>query len=70
MDYIDGINYEDYYKSIEKAPCIICAYSHPDNGICVCDAFPGGIPSDIKSGENRHEKLHEKQKGSIIFRKV
>jgi hypothetical protein len=32
-----------------------------------CEAFPDGIPSEITSGENEHEKPLEGQKNDLVF---
>ena len=39
---------------IKLAPCISCAYKHPDKPSC--EAFPKGISEKILSGENDHRE--------------
>jgi hypothetical protein len=35
-----------------------------------CDAFPNGIPSEITSGENTHQKPLSKQDNNIVFEEL
>lgn len=39
-------------------------------GVLECEAFPGGIPNDILSGEFDHTEVHPKQRNEIVFEKV
>lgn len=35
-----------------------------------CDAFPNGIPSEITSGENNHQKPLPNQSNDIVFEQI
>jgi hypothetical protein len=35
-----------------------------------CKAFPDGIPDEITSGENEHEKLIPEQDNNIVFEPI
>jgi len=53
-------------ESIQSRPpaCISCKHWKKD---WVCAAFPNGIPEEIRSGDNQHEKPLKKQGNKIVF---
>jgi len=50
-----------------KFACRTCEHYHYDN---ICEAFKGGIPEDILTGENQHKEKHPKQKNDILFEPI
>lgn len=47
---------------LEDCVCITCKYLDTDGPEVFCLAFPDGIPNDILSGENGHNKVYSSQK--------
>lgn len=47
-----------YFNSCEKRKCkhYLCAVGPKEYTIFTCEAFPGGIPEDVTSGRNLHNK--------------
>lgn len=45
--------------------CFRC--KHWRDGADGCDAFPNGIPHEITSGENEHEKPLKGQENDLVF---
>ncbi len=64
---IDCKHYKPEGRYIEaKAPK---GYWKEGNFVPICKAFPDGIPQDINSGENLHNKPMENQVGEFVYEK-
>lgn len=47
--------------------CFFCAHLNIENSL-VCEAFPEGIPKEIRNGEIRHDKPIKDQNNNIIYK--
>lgn len=45
--------------------CVMCKHLRTD---WKCAAFPKGIPDEIASGENQHNKPLKGQKNNVVFK--
>ena len=46
--------------SIRKKSCLLCKHY---NGCMSCDAYPGGIPCPILSGDEKHDEPYPNDSG-------